>query len=531
MPRLSFLCRSLVVLALLAPLASLAASGAGTPPPSSGREHVHWLDYLVLVAYFGGVLFIGFWFLESSSGNLKSYYRGANNIPPLAAGISLMATRLSAVTFISIPAKAYATDWTYLLLPFSNIAVAFVVARWVVPFYHRLDLTSIYEYLEVRFSNSVRILGSLSFLALETARLSVLVLVPALVITVVTDLNIYACIIAIGVVTTVSTAFGGIKGVIWVDVLQATLMLGGALLCIGIVLFRLEHPMDGLVAAAEAGKLRLVDPSFDLTQPSLVIIGLYWFGEIKNYVANQTNAQRFLVTRDVATAQRSVWIGAWGMVTTIVLCMAMGTALYLFYAEQPGRLNQAMGKPDELLPYFIIREIPPGIAGLLLAAIFSAAMSSLNSALNSISSVVVKDVYQRIWPGRQDRSYVRVGKTVVWVAGFLATMVGLLMARQEIESLFDQLTEMLGLFGGPLGGVFLLGIFTTRGNSAGVWIGYAVSCSVLFYVKTFTSIHLLSYLAIGTFSCFAFGYLASLWFPGSRKDLRNLTVHTQPPVA
>jgi SSS family transporter len=503
-------------------LASYAqAQTAATPP----RESVHPVDYAVLASYFAGVLLIGLCFRASSSGSVKEYFRGDNNIPAWAAGLSLMATRLSAVTFVSIPAKAYATDWTYLLLPFSNLVVAGVVSRWVVPFYHQLDLTSIYEYLEARFSRGVRLLGSLSFLALETARLSVLVLVPALVIAVVADVNIYLCIFAIGAVTTVSTALGGIKGVIWVDVLQAALMLGGALLCIGAAWFQLDHPLESLRSAAAAGKLKLIEPSLDLTTPSLVIVVLFWFGEIKNYIANQTNAQRFIVTRDVASARRTVWIGAWSMVATIVLCMAVGTTLYLFYTEHPQRLPE-LGKPDELLPWFIIREVPVGIAGLLLAAIFSAAMSSLNSALNSISSVVVRDLYQLILPARSDRDGVRVGRIVVWIAGALATGLGLLMAGQHIESLFDQLTEMLGLFGGPLGGVFLLGISTTRAHSRGVLLGYVASCLLLAYVKTSTSIHLLSYLAIGTFGCFAFGYLFSRLLPGPVKDLRRLTVHT-----
>ena len=440
-----------------------------------------------------------------------------------------MATRLSAVTFLSIPAKAYATDWTYLLLPFGNIAVAFVLTRWIIPFYCRLNLTSIYEYLEKRFSGPVRLLGSFSFLALETARLSVMILVPALVITVVTDLNLYACIAAIGVVTTISTVIGGIKGVIWVNVLEAALMFVAATLCIVVAFAGVDDPIAGLGAAVEAGKLKLIEPSFDLSQASLVIIALYWVGEIKNYVANQTNAQRFIVTRDVASARRSVWIGAISMVGTITLCMFVGTALYVFYQAHPDRLDPAMGKPDGLLPWFIIHEIPPGLAGLALATVFSAAMSGLNSALNSISAVLVTDVYRRIWPDRDDAACVRVGKNVIWLAGLMATAVGLIMAQRRIDSLFDQLTEMLGLFGGGLGGIFLLGIFTTRANSRGVLVGYAGSCVVLYVVKTYTSIHLLSYMSVGMLSCFALGYGFSRLFSADRKDLRGLTVHTPVP--
>lgn len=520
-PRRSFPARwLLLLLATAAPVCAAGEAGDGA------RAHLHWLDQAVLAAYFASVLLIGLVFRDHGAGSVKEYFRAENRIPPWAAGVSLMATRLSAVTLVSIPAKAFATNWTYLLLPFGNIAVAYVVARWVVPFYHRLDLTSIYEYLEARFGPGVRLLGSVSFLALETARLGVLILVPALVVTVVTDLNRYACILALGLVTTVSTALGGIKGVIWVNVLEAALLLGGTLVCLVIILLRLDQPLAGLAAAAGAGKLTLIEPSLDPTRPSLLIVGLYWIGEIKNYVANQTNAQRFIVTPDVATAQRSVWIGALSMVFVITLCMMLGTALHLYYAENPQRLVADMGNPDELLPWFIIREVPAGLAGLLLAAIFCSAMSSLNSALNSISSVVVKDIYQRYFPDRSDAAGVRLGRALVWVGGGLATLVGLLMAGYRIDSLFDQLTELLGLFGGPLGGAFLLGIFTTRANTRGLLVGYAGACAVLAWVKAATHIHLLGYMAIGLMTCFVLGYLSSWLLPEKPRDLRRLTVHT-----
>lgn len=508
---------------LLAPAVSAFAASDG---PVAGPRHMHWLDYAIVAAYFVAVMGIGLGFFKSGPSNLKDYYRGENSISSFAAGISLMATRLSAVTFISIPAKAYATNWTYLLLPFGNIVVAIVITRWIIPFYCRLDLTSIYEYLEQRFNGPVRLLGSFSFLTLETARLSVMILVPALVITVVTDLNLYACIVAIGVVTTISTVIGGIKGVIWVNVLEAALTFATATLCIVVAFVGVDNPVAGLRAAVDAGKLKLIEPSFDWSQASLVIIGLYWVGEIKNYVANQTNAQRFIVTRDLASARRSVWIGAISMVGTITLCMFVGTALYVFYQAHPDRLNLA-GKPDGLLPWFIIHEIPPGLAGLALATVFSAAMSGLNSSLNSISSVLVTDVYRRIRPASDDAACVRVGKNVIWIAGLMATAIGLVMVQRRIDSLFDQLTEMLGLFGGGLGGIFLLGIFTTRTNSRGVLLGYAGSCLVLYLVKTCTSVHLLAYMSVGMLSCFALGYGFSRLFPSARKDLRGLTVHTQ----
>jgi Na+/proline symporter len=256
-----------------------------------------------------------------------------------------------------------------------------------------------------------------------------------------------------------------------------------------------------------------------------MIIVLSWIGEIKNYVANQTLAQRFIVTRDEKSAARAVWINACAIVPAITLCMVVGTALFMFYSVHPERLNPAMSKPDELLPTFILHELPPGLAGIAVAAIVAASMS--NSVLNSMSAVVVSDLYRPLFPRRNDQSAVRFGARFVWVAGIFGTGVAVLLAQYRIESLFDQLMELLGLFGGGLGGIFLLGIFTTRGNAAGAWAGLLVSCVVLFYVKFYTPVHVFAYLAIGMMTCFGVGYVVSAMTSRRQKNLSGLTVHTR----
>ncbi len=488
------------------------------------ERRLHWIDYIVVASYFGAVMLIGLWFSRGKR-STQEYYRGENQIPAYAAGLSLMATKLSAVTLIALPAKVYATNWTYFLFPLGNFAVAWVLTRYVIPFYCRLNLTSIYEYLEARFSRSIRLLGSLAFLILETARLGVLLLVPALVVSVIVDINIYACVACIGLATTVATVFGGIKGVIWADVLQAVLIFAGALVCIGVVVFRLDGIGALLSDAGARGKLTVVEWSTDLTRATIVIIVLSWIGEIKNYVANQTLAQRFIVTRDEKSAARAVWINACAIVPAIALCMVVGTALFLFYSVHPEQLNPAMGKPDELLPTFILHELPPGLAGIAVAAIVAASMS--NSVLNSMSAVVVSDLYRPLFPQRDDRAAVRFGARFIWVVGIFGTGVALLLAQYRVESLFDQLMELLGLFGGGLGGIFLLGIFTTRGNTVGAWTGLVVSCAVLAYVKFYTPVHVFAYLAIGMMTCFGVGYGVSALIGRKQKNLSGLTVHTR----
>jgi SSS family solute:Na+ symporter len=265
---------------------------------------------------------------------------------------------------------------------------------------------------------------------------------------------------------------------------------------------------------------------WDFYRDTLWVFILFWITHgLKSYVANQTIIHRFISTRNERTAQRTVWSSA--LIGTAVswLFLLLGTGLFLFYRQHPGRLDLTMDKPDAVFPWFIVFELPAGIVGLLIAALIAAAMSSLSGALNSTSTVMVTDFYRRFARQPSDAGAVRLGKILTASVGVFATGLALLLAQLSNKSLFDQTLSVVGLFGGGLGGLFLLGMVTTRTSGTGALVGLAVSAVVQFYVSRYTSLHLLTYMFTGMSTCIAAGYAYSLWAP-ERKDLTGLTVHT-----
>jgi Na+/proline symporter len=245
-----------------------------------------------------------------------------------------------------------------------------------------------------------------------------------------------------------------------------------------------------------------------------------------NYVSNQTIVQRFISTKDVKQAARSMWVTAILGPAILFLFYVMGTALFLFYQSNPARLNVAMQQPDEVLAWYIVRELPAGISGLLVGAVFAATMSSLDSALSSTSTVFVSDIYRRFKPTVPDHKALRLAKILTAALGILGTGSALLLVAMEIKSLFDEFMTIMGLLGGGLAGIFILGTMTKRTHSVGVLIGFLASIFVLYYTKIHTDLHFFLYGAVGMGACVVVGYISSLLIPVRQKSLDGMTIHT-----
>ena len=494
------------------------------PPEKS----LHVIDYLVVALFFAGLVFVSLFHSRTQS-TAEGYFRGSKRIPWLAAGMSIVATRLSSTSFVSIPAKSFSSNLHYALVPVTNLVGAFLMTRYFVGFFTRLNVTSGYEYLEKRFNGSVRTIGSLNYLAYELARIGLLILVPAVALAGVTKFDLHLAILAMGLIATTYTVLGGIEGVIWADVFQISVKIGGLLLAALLVFASLDgNPIEWVATAKASGHLDLVDFSWDFTRDTIWVFILFWFTDgLKSYVANQTIIQRFISTRDERTAKRTIWSSAIIGTAVSLLLLFIGVGLFLFYHQFPDRLNLTMNKPDAVFPWFIVYELPVGAVGILLSALIAAAMSSLDGALNSTTTVLVTDFYRRFQSGANDKGAVILGKWLTGAIGLCATGVALTMADMATKSLFDQTLRIIGLFGGGLGGLFLLGMLTTRTSAVAALIGFGVSAMVQYFVSQHTSMNLLTYMFTGMSSCMAVGFLAALIVP-ERKDLTGLTVHTTP---
>jgi SSS family transporter len=314
-----------------------------------------------------------------------------------------------------------------------------------------------------------------------------------------------------GIFCTIYTVLGGIEAVIWTDVLQVIVLMGGALLCVVVIALKVQGGLVGIIDLGhQANKFKAVNLTWDYTVAAVwvVLIGNI-FSNLVPYSADQTVIQRYLTTPTEKQAARAIWTNAALTVPAALIFFFLGTALYAFYKTEPQNLNPIVDT-DAILPWFVVRELPIGVAGVVLAAIFAAAMSSLDSSMNSMATVLVTDFYYRFKRDSTDRARLLLARIITVALGAFGTGCALLMATYPIKSLWDLFLALLGLLGGGLAGVFVLGIFTRRANSTGALIGFVCSTAILYYVQRFTAIHFFLYGAIGITTCACLGYMFSL---------------------
>jgi SSS family transporter len=495
--------------------------------PKTAHQPFRALDYGVLGIYLASLVGMGIYFArrEKSTGD---FFLGGRRIPWWAAGLSIFGTQLSAITFMSIPAKSFGTDWTFFLGNMMIVAMAPVVVWCYLPFFRRLQVTSAYEYLEKRFNKATRLLGSASFVLFQTGRMGIVLFLPALALSTVTGINVYYCIALMGALATVYTVLGGIEAVIWTDVLQVFVLLGGAGLSLAIMVAHVDGGWGAIWSmAGEAGKLRVADFGWDFTAAVawVVMLGAA-MQTLVSYTSDQTVVQRYLTTADKKAAARSVWTNAVLTIPASLLFFGVGTALWAFYNGHPDMLNPT-GKSDYIFPWFIAQQLPPGVAGLVIAGLFAAAMSSLDSSMNSMATAITTDYYRWLKPGASDHHCLKLARWLTAILGLFGTASAALMAYHlGNKSMWDQYMRVVGLFGGGLAGLFALGIFTRRANGFGAVVGFAVSAAVLYYVMTQTAVHFMLFAAVGIFCCFAVGYVVSLATPFARRSVAGLTVYT-----
>jgi solute:Na+ symporter, SSS family len=482
------------------------------------RSTLATLDWAVIATYLAGMILVGWLFMRrEAASSTEAYFRGGQRIPVWVAGLSLFATMLSSLTFMGIPAKAYHSDITWFVGQLALLAVVPFVAAHYLPFFRSLNLTSAYEYLERRFNLDCRLFAAGSFLLLHLGRIAIVLYLPALALASVSDIDITTSIAVLGALCILYTVMGGIQAVVWTDAIQALVLMGGALLCLGIALGQVEGGAAGALAIARADDKLMGNldwSGLDLTAATTsvwVLVIALGFNSLISYTSSQDVVQRYVTTRDLAAARRSMSINLWMSVGGGLTFFLLGTAIYAFHKTHPGAMDPAMARPDAILPAFILQQLPTGIAGLVIAAIFAASQSTISSSLNSMATCYVKDIDERLLrPGRPDADYLRAAMAVVIVAGIASVGTALVMAWSGISSAFETFNTLIGLAAGPMGGLFALGIFTRSANGRGAFAGALVAFATVLALRLLgTPIAGILYGFIGFSTCMAIGWMAS----------------------
>ena len=495
----------------------------------SGKLLLKWLDWIVIVVYLATMVGMGLYFyLREKRNSTSDFFVGGRTIPFWAAGISLYAANTSSISFIAIPAKAFETNWQYLTNNLIAVLGLMFVGAFIVPLLRRLDLMSVFSYLETRFHPAIRMLASALCIAMQIgARMSVILFLPALAIATITGIDVVWSILLMGGFTILYTAMGGMKAVIWTDVVQVIVKMGGAIFAIGFIIWHLHGGFGEFYATATADhKMKLLDFSFDLTKATVWgFIFLVLFDVVLTFPKDQVLMQRTLSTKSDKEAGRSIWAFAAIMIPGGFVFYTIGTALFVFYKANPDRLNPLL-PIDATFPLFIAAELPMGVTGLIIAGIFAAAMATLSSIMNSVATLVSVDFYEKLRKDVSQKKSVLFAEVMTVIVGLVGIGVALLLSRYDIHSLFDVSIELAGLLGGGFAGAYTLGMFTRRANSGGVAIGIGASMILTTLAWSMKLVHPYFYLAISILICIVFGYLASLLFPApARHTLAGLTIY------
>ena len=418
----------------------------------------HMLDLVVVVIYLVGTLALGARFLRGSN-TTEGFTVGSRALPSWAIGLSILGSFVSSISFLGNPGKAYSDNWAPFLFALTVPVVAILGGRVFIPLYRRRESVSAYAFLEERFGLWARTYGTLSFQLLQLGWVSVILYLAALVVAPTLSLSVPAVIVVIGLLVTIYTMLGGIKAVIWTDVVQVIIMSIGALWCL-VILFTVipGGPPEIIRIAREAGgKFDLGEMSLRLDSQTFLAVLLYGIlTNLQNFGVDQNYVQRYHAARNERDARKAILVAVLPFVPVTALFLAIGTGLFAFYRVYPDLLPEGVAG-DMVFPYFIRTELPPGISGLLIASILAAAMSTISCSLNCMATVFVEDVYRRWFrPEVSDREQVFLLRvlTVVWGVG--GTALGIVMIGNK--SGLDLFWQISAIVGSGLLGIFLVAI-------------------------------------------------------------------------
>ena len=442
-------------------------------------NEIHWIDYAIVFISIAVAIGMGAYFAHRQK-DTNTYFAGGGKIPAWAVGISIFATLISSVTFLAYPGAAYAGNWILLVQGLMVPIVLVALIGIIVPLFRKVIRLSTYEYFERRFGLFARLYSSFAFTLGHFSKAGTVFFLVSMALATFLDINIYTIVLVLGITIILLTLLGGIEAIVWMDVVQGGLLIGGGIICVCLLLFLPEGgPSEVFRIASENNKIDFGPYDWDLTQLTFLVMVLNGiFYALQKYGTDQTIVQRYLTAKSDREAKKAAYIGVLMSVPIWALFMFIGTALFAFYHAQGAPALPADIKADEVFPYFIAHELPVGIRGLIIAALAAAAISSLDSDLNCLSAIAVEDYYKRFRKNVTDRQQLRFGRWMVVLAGIGALGVAILYISWGGEGVLGALFSLYAIFSAGIVGIFMLGLFSRRANKQGLYIG--IAAAVLF---------------------------------------------------
>ena len=482
---------------------------------------LHTLDLLVLVAYMAGVTLFG-WYFGRKQKNIRDYFLSDREVPWWALAGSIVATETSTVTFISVPAFAFAANARGEggNLTFMQLVVGYMIGRLIIvalfiPLYFRGELFTVYQVLYKRFGGQVKRTAASLFSITRSLADGVRLFATALVLVALTGWADPKSILIIGIVTIVYTYLGGMSAVIWTDVVQLVIYIAGALVAAAILLHRIPGGWGEVIAVGnEFHKFQLLDFSLSIARSYT-----FWAGVIggaflttATHGTDQLMVQRYLCSKNARQATLALLSSGVIVFAQFVLFLLIGVMLFVFYHRFPTLPPEVASRADRIFPHFIVTELPQGIVGLVIAAIFAAAMSTLSSSLNSSAATSLTDFYKPLLArNRSDIHYLRVSRGLTALWGGVQIVVAIIAIAMQ-QRVVDAVLSIASFTNGPILGLFLLGALTQRVGRTGALAGVVTGIATMTFVWWKLHVSWQWYVLIGSLVTFAIGYIMSLAF-------------------
>lgn len=487
-----------------------------------------FIDLAIIVSYLAGITTIGTWFARKQE-TTRDYFLGDRTVPWWAIAASIVATETSTITFISVPGIAFARggNFQFIQLVFGYLLGRIVISVLFIPSYFRGELLTVYQLLERRFGKRIKMLAATLFVIMRNIADGIRLLLTAFVLAAVylsfqpradADTIVVASIVLIGVVMIVFTYYGGMEAIIWVEVVQLGIYIFGALAAAFVLASKINGGFGAALALGnEYGKFSFLDFSFDLTKTYTFWAGLIGgcFLNMSTHGTDQYLVQRYLCTDRPSRASTALLTSGAIVFAQFIGFLLIGVLLFAFYhpytAPDYATLRPAypFDGSDQVFPDFITQHLPTGLSGLVVAAIFAAAMSS---SLNSIAATAVNDLYKPFRNHLTDKHYLRVSHILTLVWGIVQISVALVV-RHTNRSALDQALSIASLINGPVLGVFLVGTFLRRVSEPPALIGMLCGICSMLYVYMFTRLAWTWYVLAGSLITFSVAWLAGYAFP------------------
>ncbi len=487
------------------------------------------IDVVVFFVYIIGITVFGGSFFKKNKTS-SSFTIGNKDIPGWVVTMSIFATFVSSISYLALPGNAFQSNWNALVFSFSLPIATLIAVKYFVPLYRKINSPSAYTFMEQRFGAWARIYVSICYLLTQLMRIGTILYLLALTLNAIVGWDIATIIVFTGLIVAVYSMLGGITAVLWTDAIQGILLIGGAVVCIGFMLFSMpEGPTQIFAIAAEHHKFSLGSFNLNLSEPTFWVVLVYGvFINLQNFGIDQNYVQRYMVLKSDKAAQRSALLGGLIYLPISALFLFIGTALFAYYnsAEMLPEALQDISKADRVFPYFIVNALPTGLTGLMIASIFAAGMSTISTSFNSSATVFLTDYYDKYFKQNvSDKNRMKV----LYISSIIVSLLGITIAIAmiNVKSALDAWWKLSSIFSGGMLGLFLLGMFTKGKNVKGAILGMIAGILVILWLSTSerlfgensigASFHTYLTIVFGTIAIFLVGFLISYFFSPKKK--------------